>query len=298
MNHIRSNYIEVFEKWEEQKRFFCFTEEDAHTLTELHEISKLFSDQLVEELYEYLLQFEEVKLFLNNEELIERLKKSQKKYFLELTSGDYGKTYYENRIHVGIVHQRLGIPPRLYMGAYSYYLQLMTPRIYSYPTFDREKADKLYSAFCKIINLDQELAISAYIHSVEDIISKQTEEILVMSTPIIQLWHGIVAAPIIGTLDSQRTQQFMEQLLEKIVETKSAIALIDITGVPQIDTATAQHIIDTINAVKLLGSKVIITGIRPAIAQTLVLLGIDLKDIISKPTMGAGLKIALEMITE
>jgi len=97
-------------------------------------------------------------------------------------------------------------------------------------------------------------------------------------------------------MDSSRTQQFMERLLETIVATNSPIALIDITGVPQIDTATAQHLIDTINAVKLLGSQVIITGVRPAIAQTLVHLGIDLSGIITRPTMALGLKVALDKL--
>jgi len=173
----------------------------------------------------------------------------------------------------------------------------LIPRIYQHLSNDIEKANATFSAMYKIINLDQELAMSSYIHAVEDVISKQTEEILEMSTPVIQIWEGVVATPIIGTLDSQRAQQFMEHLLEKIVETKSPIALIDITGVPQIDTATAQHLIDTINAVKLLGSRVIITGIRPAIAQTLVHLGIDLQGIFTKPSMAAGLKMALEMLS-
>jgi rsbT co-antagonist protein RsbR len=298
MKYNNSNYITVFEKWDDQKKFFCFTEKDAENLQKLHAIAAEFCDQVVEELYEHLLHFEDVRIFLNNDEMIRRLKESQKKYFLEMTSGDYGQDYYEKRIQIGIIHKRLGIPPRLYMGAYSYYVQIMIPKIYNHANFNQEEAQQLFLTFYKIVNLDQELAISAYVHAVENVIMQQADEILAMSTPIMQIWDGIVAAPIIGTLDSQRTQQFMEQLLQKIVESKSTIALVDITGVPQIDTATAQHLIDTINAVRLLGSKVIITGIRPVIAQTLVHLGINLKDVISKPSMGEGLKIALEMLSD
>ncbi|MDP2903554.1 MAG: protoglobin domain-containing protein [Methylovulum sp.] len=296
MTYVTSNYIAVFDKWDDQKLFFCFTPEDAQRLSDFHPFAKKHVDEIVEALYAHLLKFEEARMFLDDAETLRRLKIAQRKYFLELTSGSYGEDYYDNRIKVGVTHQRMGIPPRLYMGAYSYYLQLMIPLIYQHLGDDIEKANSTFSAMYKIINLDQELAMSAYIHAVEDVISKQTEEILEMSTPVIQVWEGVVATPIIGTLDSQRAQQFMEHLLEKIVETKSPIALIDITGVPQIDTATAQHLIDTINAVKLLGSKVIITGIRPAIAQTLVHLGINLQGIITKPSMSAGLKVALEML--
>jgi len=297
MNYSNSNYITVFEQWEDQKKFFCFTEKDAENLQKLHTVSAQYCDEVVEALYEHLLQFEDVRIFLSNPEMIKRLKESQKQYFLEMTAGDYGEAYYEKRINIGITHKRLGIPPRLYMGAYSYYVQLMLPKIYNHVDFDQKQAQELFLTFFKIINLDQELAISAYVHAVESVVMQQAEEIIAMSTPIMQIWDGIVVAPVIGTLDGQRTQQFMEQLLNQIVETKSTIALIDITGVPQIDTATAQHLIDTINAVRLLGSNVIITGIRPIIAQTLVHLGINLKEIITKPSMGAGLKVALDMLS-
>lgn len=296
MKYSGSNYIAVFEKWDDQKKFFCLTEKDQNNLKKLFPIVFECIDEIIEELFAHLLKFADVQHYLNSEETINRLKAAQKKYLLEMTSGDYGQEYYESRIKVGIVHKRFGIPPRLTMGAYSYFLQILTPRIYQHSSFVQEEANDIFLALYKIINIDQELGISAYVHAVEEVIRQQTDEIMVMSTPIIQIWEGVVAAPLIGTLDSQRTQQFMEQLLEKIVDVKATVALIDITGVPQIDTATAQHLIDTINAVKLLGSKVIITGIRPSIAQTLVHLGIVLKDIVTKSTMGAGLKTALEML--
>lgn len=297
MFNVVSNYIADFESWEEQKKFFLFSSEDVQNLKKLYPTITEFGDEVVEELYDYLLRFEDIRAFLNNDSVIRRLKAAQKKYFLEMMSGEYGQSYYESRIKVGIVHKKLGVPPRLYMGAYSYYLQLMVPKIYRSSRFSTEQANQLYTALYKIISLDQQLAISGYVHEVEEIISRQSQEILEMSTPIIQIWEGIVAAPIIGTLDSQRAQQFMEQLLDKIVATRSLIAMIDITGVPQIDTATAQYLIDTISAVNLLGSKVIITGIRPAIAQTLVHLNISLKDITAMPSMGAGLKKALELLS-
>jgi rsbT co-antagonist protein RsbR len=295
MNYTHSSYIGSFDTWEEQKNFFSFTDADARYLVKLHSLAQLHCEAIVDRLYEYLLRFEDVRVFLNNDAQIKRLKLVQKQYFMELTNGEYGQDYYEKRIKVGIVHKRLGIPPRLYLGAYAHYLELIGPLIYQNSEYSQNEANQIYSTLVKIINIDQALTLSAYVHEVEEVIQQQTDEIIAMSTPIIQIWEGVVAAPIIGTLDSQRTQQFMEHLLNKIVETKASVALIDITGVPQIDTSTAQHLIDTINAVKLLGSKVIITGIRPAIAQTLVHLGIDLKGVITKPSMGAGLKTALEL---
>jgi PAS domain S-box-containing protein len=130
----------------------------------------------------------------------------------------------------------------------------------------------------------------------EERIQQQSREIMELSTPVMQVWHGVVAAPLIGSLDSQRTQQFMERLLSRIVETNSPVALVDIMGVPTVDTQTAQHLIDTVSAVRLLGAQVVLTGVRPAIAQTLVHLGIDLSDIITRSSLSAGLQVALEIL--
>lgn len=123
-------------------------------------------------------------------------------------------------------------------------------------------------------------------------LAQQAEEILDLSTPTMLVWDGVLASPLIGTLDSQRTERLMEDLLNAVVETGSEFALIDITGVPAIDTVTAQHLIETISAIRLLGAEVILTGVRPSIAQTLVQLGIDLSHITTRSSLAAGLQVA------
>jgi PAS domain S-box-containing protein len=131
----------------------------------------------------------------------------------------------------------------------------------------------------------------------EERIRKQGQEILEMATvPVVQVWEGVVLVPLIGTLDSQRTQQLMERLLQRVSETASPVALLDITGVPTVDTQTAQHLIETISAVRLLGSEVILTGVRPTIAQTLVHLGIDLSSVLTRSSLTAGLRVALDLL--
>ncbi len=127
-------------------------------------------------------------------------------------------------------------------------------------------------------------------------LSRRAQEILDISTPVVQVWEGIILAPIIGTLDSQRTQQLTEKILNGIVETRSTVALIDITGVPAVDTQTARHLIESITAVRLLGADVILTGIRPAIAQTLVHLGIDLSGVTTRSSLSTGLRAAMERL--
>ncbi|WP_013321368.1 STAS domain-containing protein [Gloeothece verrucosa] len=127
----------------------------------------------------------------------------------------------------------------------------------------------------------------------EEIILRQQEELLELSTPVVELWEGILALPIIGTLDSARTQTVMESLLQQIVETGAEIAIIDITGVPTVDTLTAQHLLKTVTAARLMGAECIISGIRPQIAQTIVYLGVDLADVVTKASLADAFALAL-----
>jgi rsbT co-antagonist protein RsbR len=140
------------------------------------------------------------------------------------------------------------------------------------------------------------LAIEAYQKAREEVILRQQEELMELSTPVVKLWEGILALPIIGTLDSARTQVVMESLLQKIVETGSEVAIIDITGVPTVDTLTAQHLLKTVTAARLMGADCIISGIRPQIAQTIVYLGIDLADVITKATLADAFLMALKRV--
>jgi len=128
----------------------------------------------------------------------------------------------------------------------------------------------------------------------DQIIVRQQQELLELSTPVVKLWNGILALPLIGTLDSARTQVVMENILQKIVDTGAIIAIIDITGVPTVDTLVAQHLMKTIAAARLMGADCIISGIRPQIAQTIVHLGVNLEDVITKATLADAFLVALE----
>ena len=136
--------------------------------------------------------------------------------------------------------------------------------------------------------------VRAFQKSREEVISRQQEELLELSTPVVKLWDGVLALPMIGTLDSQRTQVVMESLLPRIVETGSEIAIIDITGVPTVDTLVAQHLLKTVTAIRLMGADAIISGVRPQIAQTIVHLGLDLQGIVTKANLADALALALK----
>lgn len=158
---------------------------------------------------------------------------------------------------------------------------------------------ELYEQSLKISKLVDNFGIitfETFIKGREEVILRQTDEISEISTPVIQVWDGIVALPIIGTLDSARTQIVMENLLQQIVDTGSSIAILDISGVPAVDSLVAQHLIKTVSATRLMGAECIISGIRPEIAQTVVHLGIDLSNITTKSTLASALRAAFAML--
>jgi rsbT co-antagonist protein RsbR len=138
------------------------------------------------------------------------------------------------------------------------------------------------------------LTVEAFQRGREQVIVRQQEEMRELSTPVITLWDGILALPLIGTLDSARTQVVMESLLQRIVDTGAPLAIIDITGVPTVDTVTAQHLLKTVAAARLMGADCLISGIRPQIAQTIVHLGVELGDIVTKATLADAFAVALK----
>jgi rsbT co-antagonist protein RsbR len=170
------------------------------------------------------------------------------------------------------------------------------------PLFDRLRAaTKDGASLGEAIWATTELIDALALHTVatfqksrEDVINRQQEDLLELSTPVVKLWEGVLALPMIGTLDSARTQIVMESLLQRIVETGSEIAIIDITGVPTVDTLVAQHLLKTITAIRLMGADCIISGIRPQIAQTIVHLGVDLEGVTTKATLADALALAFK----
>lgn len=156
--------------------------------------------------------------------------------------------------------------------------------------------DRMFETVWAATELLDRLALittEAFTAARDELISRQQEELLELSTPVVKLWEGILALPVIGTLDSSRTQVVMENLLQTVVATNSKYAIIDITGVPTVDTLVAQHLLKTITAARLMGAECIISGVRPQIAQTIVHLGINLEDVVTKAKLSDAFALAL-----
>ena len=197
---------------------------------------------------------------------------------------------------IAITRARQGFSPRE-AGNFVFSLKEALLEILQQENGDDPKS--LFSESLKIGRLMDNLSVvtfETFIKGREEVILRQTDEITEISTPVIRVWDGILALPIIGTLDSARTQVVMENLLQEIVETGSSIAILDISGVPAVDSLVAQHLIKTVSATRLMGAECIISGIRPEIAQTVVHLGIDLSNIITKATLASALAYSFKVM--
>jgi rsbT co-antagonist protein RsbR len=155
-----------------------------------------------------------------------------------------------------------------------------------------------YLQFAKLLDGLALLTTEAYVRTREEIISSQAEQLLELSTPVVQLWNGVVGVPLVGTLDSARTQVVMEKLLQTLVDTDSTHAIIDITGVPTVDTQVAQHLLKTVVAARMMGAQCTISGIRPQIAQTIVALGIQFGDIQTNASLADALRQAVREVAK
>jgi rsbT co-antagonist protein RsbR len=234
-------------------------------------------------------------LRLQSEELVNLLARTlTDENITQVESTDFDEVF-ETLSTISMSRARQGFSPRE-TGLYIFSLKEAI-----FELLQQEMSDdpvKLFEESLKVNRLLDSFGVvtfETFIKGREEVIFRQTEEISDISTPVIQIWDNILALPIIGTLDSSRTQVVMESLLQKIVDTGSSIAILDISGVPAVDSLVAQHLIKTVSATRLMGADCIISGIRPEIAQTVVHLGIDLSNIITKATLASALKHAFIM---
>lgn len=251
--------------------------------------SQLADDGLREDL------MSNVDLRQQSEELLDVFIKNLDADSLEKANSDDFDQVNELLGSISISRAKTGFSPRE-VGAYIFSLKNAIISVLQSEVTDHQV---LFAQSLKISNLFDSFSMTTFetfIKGREEVIFRQTEEITEISTPVIQVWKGILALPIIGTLDSSRTQVVMENLLQQIVETESSIAILDISGVPAVDSLVAQHLMKTVSATRLMGAECIISGIRPEIAQTVVHLGIDLSSIITKATLASALKTAFSIL--
>ena len=274
-----------------RKQWLEFTDEDEARLGEVNALAAQYADEVIDELYEHFLKFEETKRFFNDPAVLAYVKQKQRAYFLRLTTGSYDSEYVKDRLEIGSTHERIGLDVKWYLGAYNRYLRSVGSRILgSYE--DADSAQQMLFSLLKLVFLDIGFALDTYIDDREQTIREQQQALLELSTPVLPVRDGLLIVPIIGLLDAKRAQQLMEQLLPAIHANRARVVVVDITGVPSVDSHVANHLVQTVEAARLMGATAIVTGVSAEVAQTLVKLGLDLGKLSTVGDLQGGLELA------
>ena len=258
-----------------RKAFLQFAEDDALRLIALHPAAVRDAQSVIDQFYEHIMSFEETRAFFKDPRVLERVKGLQKAYFLQLTEGRYDADYVRSRLRIGQVHQRIDMPLKAYFGMFAFYLGAVAQRLLVGEQVPRA-AVETYLSLLKLVFMDISLALEADVFQREQTIHRQQEVIRELSTPVLQVRDRLLIVPLIGMIDASRARQLTEQLLHSIRDNRAKVIVIDITGVAVVDSAVANHLLQAVQAARLMGATAIVTGISADIAQTLVRIGVDL----------------------
>jgi rsbT co-antagonist protein RsbR len=275
-----------------RKRFLEFDEDDVHRLEGMYDLTQEYVDSVIEAFYDHLLSFQETAAFFRDPRVLEYVKARQKQYFIRLTQGDYEQEYVEDRLRLGSIHEQIGLPVRSFLGMYAFYLRQIAARLLDEYADRPEQAFPAFHSLTKLLFFDIGLAVDTYIYQRERTIANQQEAIRELSTPVLRLRERLLVLPIIGILDTSRAQKLTEDLLASIRESRARVVILDVTGVPAVDSAVANHLLQAVEASRLMGAQVIVTGLSSNVAQALVTLGVDLTKMNAVGDLQGGIEVA------
>jgi len=297
---FQPDYMKILKLDDEECRrrleFFELTDVDFKQLTSLRPFAERWTREITEGLYELIMRYPESRSFFPDDATLARVKKMQNEYFLHLFSGTYDLNYVKDRLRVGSAHERIGMPPKLYLGAYRRYLALIHEKLRDHFKSDAEAAARSIESVRKIIFFDMALAFDTYIAAYLETMTRHQAAIRELSTPVIKVYDRVLLLPIVGTVDTQRANQIMETVLVQVVEQQAKVIIIDIAGVAVVDTKVADHILQTTAAVHLLGAQTVLTGISASVARTVVQLGVEMRQIETRAKLSEGIEVALSII--
>jgi len=279
-----------------RKEWLQFDDADVDRLKDLNVIAREYSDDVIDSLYEHFMANPTTAERFRDPAVLARVKSLQKAYFFKLTQGDYGREYVEERLRIGAVHGRIGLDPKWYLGAYSLYIRLSGEAIFNAYKHQPQKFLDAHFSMLKLIFLDIGLAIDTYIYNRESTIRDQEEAIKELSTPVLQLREGLLILPIVGVIDSNRARQLTDSLLQTIRSNRGRVVVMDITGVGAVDSKVANHLLQTVDSARLMGAKVIVTGLSPEVAQTITQVGVDLSRITTAGDLQGGIEVAEKIL--
>ena len=261
---------------ENRKKFVDIDSNDLKKIATIKEIMIQNADNLTTGFFNYLSKFEEAKGLLSSATMLEEAKRLKKDHLEAMASGDYGQFYVDQRLKLGRLYSKAGLDPKVFLGAYHHLMHSIGDKIMAKPKADPKAAFQSFLSLKKVAFFDLGLIIDTIVFDREQTIRQQQEAIRELSTPVLQLRDRLLILPIVGMIDTYRARLLTENLLRTIRANRAKVVVLDITGVATVDSKVANHLLQTVTASRLMGAKVIVTGLSAEIAQTLVTLGVEL----------------------
>jgi rsbT co-antagonist protein RsbR len=263
---------------------YLITSEDLARIRAFGALAQPRMQDMVGRWYQWMETRPEFEQFFSDPEVLERVQGLQAGYWEVFMGGEVDERYVEARYSVGEAHARIGLPLNTYFAGMNGFLEIFADVVSSADMSAEERAS-MNRSLAKLLHLDTAIVVDTYNQIVEDTLTAQSKSLMEMSTPVTQIWEGILLLPIVGLIDSHRARDIMNATLAKIAETQAQIFILDISGVGVVDTAVANNLIKITSATRLMGCETTISGVSPAIAQTIVDLGIDVGSIKTTATM-------------
>lgn len=249
----------------------------------------------VEEFYEWLKRQSEYEDFFQDADLLKDVQVRQVEYWKDFFQANVNSTYVARRKRLGEMHAHIQLPLDSYLTAVNKSLSILTRSMRDKKMSDKQ-ASAMKSAVTKLLNMDNTIIVGTFMSMTQQKIAEQTDALLQMSTPVAAIWDGILLLPIVGVIDSARANEIMNSILTKILETHAKVIILDISGVAVVDTAVANHLIKITKASKLMGCDCNITGMSPAVAQTIVELGVDTQTIATTANLHDSLRMSFSKV--
>lgn len=277
---------------EERKKFVDLEPADLKRIFALREIVTRASDELADGFFDYLKRFEQAKTLFASATALEEARRLKKEHLLAMVSGEYDRRYIDQRIKLGRIYSRAGIDAKVFLGAFHHLMRSIGERIVAGSKGAPLKAFENFLALKKIAFLDLGVIVDILIFEREQTIRQQQEAIRELSTPVLQLRERLLILPIVGMIDTYRARLLTENLLRSIRDNRAKVVVIDITGVATVDSKVANHLVQTVTAARLMGARVLVTGLSAEIAQTLVTLGVELSKLNTSGDLQGGIEEA------
>ena len=283
----------TFSTAEDARRLFNVTDSDLAALKLFGKSVAPKMDTFVKEFYVWLKTLAEYEVFFPDQVMVDHVKALQREYWQDVFEGKIDQAYIDRRQMVGEVHARIGLPLGIYFAAMNHAVNLFSGTLRD-PNMKADDYAAGLIALQKIATMDTALVVDTYARINNEAAMTQSKAIMEMSTPVTQIWEGILLLPLVGLIDSKRAQDIMDASLDKIAETQARIFILDISGVGVVDTAVANYLIKVTKATRLMGCTSTISGVSPAIAQTITELGIDVGNVRTTANMRDALSLALK----